>query len=124
MAEIYNRPVAEMANHLEGVVQITDHTGKTYTFRKYHWMGNVGLTDKDGQNVLLPALRLRKEIKIFHDYEAIIAGSDRSGWEIYSLDLQRLWPNETFPSKRIVYKKLKDRQKTWEAKDLPVTEKE
>ena len=89
MAEIYNRPVAEMADHLEGVVQITDHTGKTYTFRKYHWMGNVGLTDKDGQNVLLPALRLRKEIKIFHDYEAIVAGIDRSCWKIYSLDLKQ-----------------------------------
>ena len=86
MAEIYNRPVAEMANHLEGVVQITDHTGKTYTFRKYHWMGNVGLTDKDGQNVLLTTLCLRKEIKIFHNYEPIIIGGDCSCLEIYSLD--------------------------------------
>lgn len=118
MSETYRRPVAEMTDRLEGVVQITDHLGKTYTFRKYHWMGSVGLTDKDGQDVLLPALRLRKEIKIFHDYEAIIAGSEKSGWEIYSLDLQRLWPNETFPSKRLAYKKLKDRKSTWEAKTI------
>lgn len=122
MSDFYSRPVCEMADHLEGVIQLTDHSGKTYAFRKYHWMGNVGLTDKDGQNVLLPALRLRKEIKIFHDFEAIIAGSDHSGWEIYSLDLQRLWPNETFLRKRIVYKKLKDRQKTWEAKDATTVE--
>lgn len=67
------------------VVTLIDSTGKKHSLRKFLWMGNLGFCDGAKTKIIVRAKSNYVTADILIRCQVIIAGSSRTGWDIYSL---------------------------------------
>ena len=72
------------------VITIFGHDGKPRSLRKFLLLGNWGIADKTGQYVIIPALQNHSQLAVVLTAKVIVAGSFWVGWNVYSLDGEKL----------------------------------
>lgn len=72
------------------VITISGHDGRPRSFRKFLLLGNWGIADKTGQYVIIPALTNHSQLEILFTAKVIVAGAFFAGWNVYSLDGEKL----------------------------------
>lgn len=77
--------ILKMAEHFSRTVTIVDHAGDKHELRKFLWMGKLGFCNDAKTKIIVRAKPNYVEADILIRCQALIAGSPKLGWDIYSL---------------------------------------
>lgn len=84
-------PLLDVLEYLSNeVITIVDSNEIHHHFRKFLFSSNWGVADGNGKFVIVPALPNYSQLEFLLTVKVIIAGAFFAGWDVYSLDGEKL----------------------------------
>lgn len=106
------------AEYIWPVSTYYDHLGKKHCFRKYFYLGSLGIINENDSTILLAHSPEHKKISFYPYYETIVVEcyDNDNGiiWKLFSFSGLPLFADTLFKSFDDVNKKMTEYRKSWE----------